>query len=101
MDMYDAFRSFAIGLALAVVLIYLVLMAQFASFTDPFVILLAVPPGVAGVVLTLLVTGSSLNIMSLMGLLMMTGMSVSNSILIVEFVGKQRKECRPLRVALI
>ncbi len=99
-DMHEAFRSFAVGMGLAVVLIYLVLMAQFASFSDPFVILLAVPPGVAGVVLTLLVTGSSLNIMSLMGLLMMTGMAVSNSILIVEFVGKQREEGKPLKVAL-
>ena len=100
-DMHAAFRSFAIGLALAVVLIYLVLMAQFASFSDPFVILLAVPPGVAGVMLTLLLTGSSLNIMSLMGLLMMTGMAVSNSILIVEFVGKQREEGKPLKLALV
>jgi multidrug efflux pump subunit AcrB len=100
-DMRSAFRSFAVGLTLAVVLIYLVLMAQFASFSDPFVILLAVPPGVAGVVLTLLITGSSLNIMSLMGLLMMTGMAVSNSILIVEFVGKQREEGKPLKTALI
>jgi multidrug efflux pump subunit AcrB len=100
-DMHAAFRSFAEGLALAVVLIYLVLMAQFASFSDPFVILLAVPPGIAGVVLTLLITGSSLNIMSLMGLLMMTGMAVSNSILIVEFVGKQREEGKPLKTALV
>ncbi len=100
-DMHAAFRSFAVGLTLAVVLIYLVLMAQFASFSDPFVILLAVPPGVAGVVLTLLITGSSLNIMSLMGLLMMTGMAVSNSILIVEFVGKQREEGKPLKTALV
>jgi multidrug efflux pump subunit AcrB len=100
-DMHSAFRSFAEGLTLAVVLIYLVLMAQFASFSDPFVILLAVPPGIAGVVLTLLVTGSSLNIMSLMGLLMMTGMAVSNSILIVEFVGKQREEGKSLETALM
>jgi multidrug efflux pump subunit AcrB len=99
-DMHDSFRSFAIGLVLAVVLIYLILMAQFASFSDPFVILLVVPPGIAGVVLTLFVTGSSLNIMSLMGLLMMTGMAVSNSILIVEFVGKQRAEGKPLKLAL-
>ncbi|MEO6966814.1 MAG: efflux RND transporter permease subunit, partial [Acidobacteriaceae bacterium] len=99
-DMHDSFRSFAIGLTLAVVLIYLILMAQFASFSDPFVILLAVPPGVAGVVLTLLVTGSSLNIMSLMGMLMMTGMAVSNSILIVEFAGKQWATGRPLKAAL-
>ncbi len=100
-DMHESFRSFAIGLTLAVILIYLVLMAQFASFSDPFVILLAVPPGIAGVVLTLLVTGSSLNIMSLMGMLMMTGMAVSNSILIVEFVGKQWAEGKPLKVALV
>jgi multidrug efflux pump subunit AcrB len=60
-----------------------------------------VPPGIAGVVLTLLITGSSLNIMSLMGLLMMTGMAVSNSILIVEFVGKQREEGKPLKMALV
>lgn len=99
-DMWDSFRSFSIGIILAVILIYLVLMAQFASFSDPFVILLAIPPGVAGVMLTLLVTGTSLNIMSLMGLLMMTGMAVSNSILIVEFVGKQRKEGKPLKIAL-
>lgn len=99
-DMQNSFHSFAIGLILAVILIYLVLMAQFASFSDPFVILLAVPPGIAGVVLTLLVTGSSLNIMSLMGLLMMTGMAVSNSILIVEFVGEQREQGRPLKTAL-
>ena len=86
-SMQDSFARFGIGLILAIVLIYLVLMAQFASFLDPFIILMAVPPGLAGVVLILLVTGSSLNIMSLMGVIMMTGIVVSNSILIVEFAG--------------
>jgi len=84
-QMNSAFKSFGIGLVLAVVLIYLVLMAQFRSFVDPFIIVLAVPPGLAGVVITLLITGSTLNIMSLMGTIMMTGMVVSNSILIVDF----------------
>ena len=78
---------FGIGLILAIALIYLVLMAQFASFLDPFIILMAIPPGLAGVVLILLLTGSTLNIMSLMGVIMMTGIVVSNSILIVEFAG--------------
>jgi multidrug efflux pump subunit AcrB len=86
-SMQDSFARFGIGLILAIALIYLVLMAQFASFLDPFIILMAVPPGLAGVVLILLVTGSSLNIMSLMGVIMMTGIVVSNSILIVEFAG--------------
>ena len=54
-------------------------MAQFASFLDPFIILMAIPPGLAGVVLVLLLTGTTLNIMSLMGVIMMTGIVVSNS----------------------
>ena len=60
-------------------------MAQFASFLDPFIILMAIPPGLVGVVLILVMTGSTLNIMSLMGVIMMAGIVVSNSILIVEF----------------
>jgi multidrug efflux pump subunit AcrB len=99
-DMNSSFRSFAVGLILSVILVYLVLMAQFASFSDPFVILLAVPPGLSGVLLFLLITGTSLNIMSLMGVIMMTGIVVSDSILIVEFVGALRNEGKPLKIAL-
>ncbi|HET9101483.1 MAG TPA: efflux RND transporter permease subunit [Acidobacteriaceae bacterium] len=99
-DMKDSFRSFAVGLVLAVTLVYLILMAQFASLSDPFVILLAVPPGMSGVLLFLLVTGTSLNIMSLMGCLMMTGIVVSDSILIVDFIGIQRSAGKPLKLAI-
>lgn len=100
-DMDQSFSSFGIGLILAVVLVYLILMAQFASFSDPFVILLAVPPGLSGVLIFLLVTGTSLNVMSLMGIVMMTGIVVSNSILVVEFVGTLRREGMELKRALI
>jgi multidrug efflux pump subunit AcrB len=99
-DMNQSFSSFGIGLILAVVLVYLVLMAQFASFSDPFVILLAVPPGLSGVLVFLLVTGTTLNVMSLMGVVMMTGIAVSDSILIVEFVGALRKSGMELKQAL-
>jgi multidrug efflux pump subunit AcrB len=99
-DMDSSFSSFGIGLILAVVLVYLILMAQFASFSDPFVILLAVPPGLSGVLIFLLVTGTTLNVMSLMGVVMMTGIVVSDSILIVEFVGTLRREGRGLKEAL-
>jgi multidrug efflux pump subunit AcrB len=75
------------GILLAVVLVYLILMAQFTSFIDPFIILMAVPPGLAGVIVLLVITGSTLNVMSLMGVIMMVGIVVSNSILIVEFAG--------------
>jgi multidrug efflux pump subunit AcrB len=99
-DMEESFSSFAIGLILAVVLVYLILMAQFASFSDPFIILLAVPPGLSGVLIFLLLTGTTLNVMSLMGVVMMTGIAVSDSILIVEFVGKLRSEGLALKHAL-
>lgn len=100
-SMNDAFRSFGIGLIVAIVLVYLVLMAQFGSFTDPFIILLAVPPGLAGVVLILLLTGSTLNIMSLMGTIMMTGIVVSNSILIVDFSNILHRQGMPLLEATV
>jgi multidrug efflux pump subunit AcrB len=100
-SMTDSFRRFGIGLVLAIALIYLVLMAQFASFLDPFIILMAIPPGLAGVVLILLVTGSTLNIMSLMGIIMMTGIVVSNSILIVEFAGLLHSQGRSLVDAVV
>jgi multidrug efflux pump subunit AcrB len=98
--MRASFKSFGIGLILSVVLVYLVLVAQFSSWTDPFIILLAVPPGLAGVLLFLLVTGTTLNVMSLMGVVMMVGIVVSNSILIVEFARHLHREGKSLKEAV-
>ena len=100
-SMNQAFHDFGIGLIIAILLVYLILMAQFASFIDPFIILMAIPPGLAGVALILLVTGSSLNIMSLMGVIMMAGIVVSNSILIVEFAGILHKQGMGLKAAVV
>jgi hydrophobic/amphiphilic exporter-1 (mainly G- bacteria), HAE1 family len=98
--MRASFKSFGMGLILSVVLVYLVLVAQFASWQDPFIILLAIPPGLAGVLLMLLATGTTLNVMSLMGLVMMVGIVVSNSILIVEFARHMHHEGKPLKEAV-
>jgi multidrug efflux pump subunit AcrB len=95
-SMNQAFRDFGLGLIIAIMLVYLILMAQFTSFIDPFIILMAIPPGLAGVALILIFTGSTLNIMSLMGVIMMTGIVVSNSILIVEFAGILHRQGMPL-----
>ena len=100
-SMNEAFHDFSIGLVIAVLLVYLILMAQFTSFIDPLIILMAIPPGLAGVVLILLLTGSTLNIMSLMGVIMMAGIVVSNSILIVEFAGILHKQGKPLLEATV
>ena len=98
--MRSSFKSFGIGLILSVVLVYLILVAQFASWEDPFIILLAIPPGLAGVLLFLLVTGTTLNVMSLMGVVMMVGIVVSNSILIVEFARHLHHEGKPVKEAV-
>jgi multidrug efflux pump subunit AcrB len=95
-----SFSSFALGLCLAVVLLYLILVAQFQSFVDPFIILLAVPPGITGVILTLWLSDTTLNVMSLMGVVMLVGIAVSNSILIVEFTRHLRSEGMAVREAV-
>ncbi|MGB9336336.1 MAG: efflux RND transporter permease subunit [Candidatus Acidiferrales bacterium] len=99
--MQASFRSFGLGLILALVLLYLILVAQFRSFRDPMLILLAVPPGIAGVLFFLYVTGTTLNVQSLMGVVMMVGMVVSNSILIVEFAHRLQEDGFSARDAII
>jgi multidrug efflux pump subunit AcrB len=98
--MRTSFTAFGLGLMLATLLVYLVLVAQFKSFLDPLLILLAVPTGLTGVLLTLFLTGTTLNIMSLMGVVMMVGIVVSNSILIVEFTNRLRAQGHALREAV-
>jgi HAE1 family hydrophobic/amphiphilic exporter-1 len=98
--MLASFRSFAFGLSLAVVLLYLILVAQFRSFLDPVLILLAVPTGLTGVLLTLWMTDTTLNVMSLMGVVMLVGIVVSNSILIVEFTHRLEEQGLGVREAV-
>jgi len=98
--MRQSFKSFGIGLILSVILVYLILMAQFSSFIDPVIILLAIPPGITGVILFLLATHTTVNVMSLMGVIMMTGIVVSNSILIVELTRSLRREGMPIEEAV-
>jgi len=99
--MFASFRSFAIGLTLSVLLLYLILIAQFRSFIDPFIILLALPPGIIGVLIALTSTGTTLNVMSLMGIVMLAGIAMSNSILIVEFAHHLLEEGLGVREAIV
>ncbi len=99
--MNASFRSFAIGLSLSVVLLYLILVAQFKSFKDPFLIMLAIPMGFIGVLIVLPLTGTTLNVMSLMGVLMLVGISASNSILIVEFTHRLEQQGKDIEEAVI
>jgi multidrug efflux pump subunit AcrB len=90
--MNESFKSFAFGFILSFILLYLILTAQFKSFVDPLLIMLAIPMGFIGVLVILPLTGTTLNVMSLMGVLMLIGIADSNSILIVDFAHTLRRE---------
>ncbi|HEY3975223.1 MAG TPA: efflux RND transporter permease subunit [Candidatus Sulfotelmatobacter sp.] len=90
--MQQSFKSFAFGFLISFLLLFLILTAQFKSFIDPFLIMLAIPMGFVGVLIILPLTGATLNVMSLMGVLMLVGIADSNSILIVDFAHNLEKQ---------
>jgi multidrug efflux pump subunit AcrB len=99
--MNQSFKSFGFGFILSFILLYLILVAQFRSFVDPLLIMLAIPMGFVGVLLILLLTHSTLNVMSLMGVLMLVGIADSNSILIVDFAHKLEEQGLPVLDAVV
>ncbi len=94
-------RSLGMGILIASILVYLVMLAQFRSFVDPLIIILAVPLGLTGVIVMLYITNTTLNIQSLMGTLMMIGVVVNNSILLVEFAAQLRHRGLSVRDAAL
>jgi multidrug efflux pump subunit AcrB len=90
--MDQSFKSFALGFGISFVLLFLILVAQFRSWLDPFLIMLAIPMGFVGVLIILPLTHTTLNVMSLMGVLMLIGIADSNSILIVDFAHKLEEQ---------
>jgi multidrug efflux pump subunit AcrB len=100
-NMQAAFTNFALALPLAVLLIYLVMVGLFRSFIDPLIILLAVPLGWIGTILMLYATGTSVNVESMIGTLMMMGIVVSNSILLVDFANRTWRDGAPAEEAAV
>ena len=90
-DFAESSSNTMFALILALVLIYLVLAAQFESFIDPFIIMITVPLALAGALLSLWIFGQTLNIFSQIGMIMLIGLVTKNGILIVEFANHQRK----------
>jgi multidrug efflux pump subunit AcrB len=88
--MQNSFESLLLGLALAIVLVYALLVVLFQSWVDPFIIMMAVPGALIGILWMLAVTGTTINVMSLMGAIMAVGIAVSNSILVVSFINDIR-----------
>ncbi len=97
----DVFTKIFAALALAVLMMYLILVVQFGSFLDPLAILLSLPLSLVGVVLMLLITGDTLNLMSLIGVILLMGIVAKNAILLIDFAKWNHEEGMPLRDALI
>jgi multidrug efflux pump len=91
-DYAESSASLIFAFLFAIVLIYLVLAAQFESLIDPFIILLTVPMAVTGALLSLWLTGESINIFSQIGIIMLIGLITKNGILIVEFANQRKEE---------
>ncbi len=90
--MFDSFGSLALGLVVALLLVYLLLVTLLQSWLDPFIIMTAIPGALIGVLWMLVLTGTTLNVESLMGSIMVVGIAVSNSNLLVNFANDLREE---------
>ena len=91
-ELVNMFTSMFEALTLAVIFIYLILASQFGSFTHPLAIMLSLPLSLVGVAITLYLTGDTLNIMSMIGLIMLMGLVTKNAILLVDFTNQGRAE---------
>ncbi|MEE2706720.1 MAG: efflux RND transporter permease subunit, partial [Planctomycetota bacterium] len=100
-SMRESIAQFTGGLIIAAVLVYLVMVAQFRSFVDPFIVLLTVPLGFIGVVVVLMATGTHLSIMAFMGIIMMVGIVVEYSIVLVDFANHRLREGYTPREAIL
>jgi hydrophobic/amphiphilic exporter-1 (mainly G- bacteria), HAE1 family len=91
-EQQEAQRDFTIAIVMALILVYMLMAAQFERFVDPLVVMLSVPVALIGVVPTMLLTGTTLNIQSIMGLVMLIGIVVNNAIVLVDAVNLLRRE---------
>jgi multidrug efflux pump len=100
-DFKESSSNTLFAFALALLLVYLILAAQFESFIDPFIIILTVPMAVAGAFLSLWLFGQTWNIFSQIGTIMLIGLVTKNGILIVEFANQLKEQGKPISEAII
>ncbi len=99
--MQESFEDLAIALLLAIILVYMIMAAQFESLLHPFIIMFALPQTFTGVALALFLTGRSLNVASFIGVIMLSGIVVNNGIVLVDYINKLRELGRGCREAVL
>ena len=100
-SMDDSFRDLSVGILFAAVFVFLLMVVNYQSFGDPFVVLLALPATFCGILVMLFITGTTLNVPSLMGAIMAVGVASANSILLVTFAREQQLAGKPAFEAAI
>ena len=89
-DMQESFMYLGLAILVAIILVYMVMASQFESLVDPFIILFTIPLALIGVVFGLLVTGTTLSVMALVGIVMLVGIVVNNGIVLVDYINQLR-----------
>jgi HAE1 family hydrophobic/amphiphilic exporter-1 len=100
-EMRKSFQSLFLALLLAVVLTYMIMAAQFESLLHPFLVMLTLPMGAAGAFLSLLIGGQTLNVMSIIGMIVLVGLVVDDAIVEVDFINQLRRGGQPLRESVV
>lgn len=91
-EQQQAQRDFTLSIIIALILVYMVMAAQFERFVDPLIVMFSVPVAIIGVVPTMLITGTTFNMQSLMGVMMLLGIVVNNAIVLVDYINLMRRE---------
>ena len=100
-EMKKSFRSLILAFSLAVLLVYMIMAAQFESLLHPFLILFTLPMGLTGAVWALFLTGETLNVISIIGLVVLAGIVVNDAIVKIDYINQLRKRGRSLREAVV
>jgi len=97
----EAFKRVGFAITLSIILIYMIMASQFESFTQPFIIMLTVPLSLVGISVAMLLSGTTLNVIAMLGMVMLAGIVVNNGIILIEYTNQLRGEGIPLVQAAI
>jgi HAE1 family hydrophobic/amphiphilic exporter-1 len=100
-EMNKSFRSLIWAFALSILLVYMIMAAQFESLLHPFLIMFTIPMGLAGVFLALFLTGQTINVISVIGIVVLVGIVIDNAIVKIDFTNQLRRSGMPLREAIV